>query len=171
MTVTAFLDERRIAVGSSEDVTQELEERYPLDLSSVMVFDDETGARMDLDFWRPKAEASLVGLHDKAAVEVELLPRHIEWLRNQPRSLSATIRRLVEAAMLEPVDPAQRLNAACRFMQAVCGNLENFEEALRALYRRDAMRLASLISAWPDDYQSHIRMLIRLPSVEMEPAK
>lgn len=73
--------------------------------------------------------------------------------------------------MLEPVDPAQRLNAACRFMQAVCGNLENFEEALRALYRRDVMRLASLISAWPDDYQSHIRMLIRLPSVEMEPAK
>lgn len=170
MTVTAFLDEQRIAVGSSEDVTLELEERYPLDLANVVVFDDETGARIDLDFWRPTSAAVLVGLRDKAGVEVELLPRHTEWLRSQPRSPSATLRRLVEAAMLEPVDPAQRLNAACRFMQAVCGNLENFEEALRALYRRDAPLLASLISAWPVDYQSHIQMLIRLPSIEMEAA-
>lgn len=170
MTVTAFLDEKKIAAGTREDVTLELEEYYPLDVSSILVFDDASGGRIDLDFWRAKLTTSLIGSHDKATIEVELLARHLNWLRSQPRSASATVRRLIEYAMLEPEDPAQRLDAACRFMQAVCGNLENFEEALRALYRRDASRLASLIDTWPTDYQGHILMLADSKSAETEMA-
>ncbi|HEY9217611.1 MAG TPA: DUF2239 family protein, partial [Phenylobacterium sp.] len=46
--------------------------------------------------------------------------------------------------------------AAFRVIGALAGNLPNFEEATRALSRRDAARFAGLIAEWPQDVRTYI---------------
>lgn len=96
------------------------------------------------------------------AREVTLLPRHWEWLAEQPGSASVTLRKLVEQARREDsatgrVRHAQE--AAYRFMLAVAGNEPGFEEALRALYAGDAERFSEFTATWPADVADHAREL------------
>jgi hypothetical protein len=94
--------------------------------------------------------------------EVSLLPRHWEWLEEQPNGISAALRRLVEEAKKrEPAAERTRRarDAAGRFMSAMAGNLPGYEEASRALYAGDAARFGELIRDWPADVREHTAKL------------
>lgn len=99
------------------------------------------------------------------AREVTLLPRHWDWLKSQPGGASVALRKLVEQAkrasvMVDRLRRAQ--NAAFNFMSALGGNLENFEEATRALFAADRARFEALVAPWPADIADHLRQLATL---------
>ncbi len=161
-TVTAFFGDRKLASGARSTVQHLLEERYPGDLGSILVFDDATGKLADLDYWDAAAPAPSAGrprLGVKAR-EVTLLPRHWDWLAAQPGGASAALRGLVETASRETGDGRRRRDAAYHFMSHMCGNLPGYEEALRALYRDDDTAFGGLIAEWPEDVRAHVRHLI-----------
>ncbi len=96
------------------------------------------------------------------AREVTLLPRHWEWLSAQSGGASVALRKLVEhakrsSAASDSVRQAQA--AAYRFMSAMAGNLEGFEEAARALFAADRSRFDARVRAWPPDVQAHLQHL------------
>ncbi len=88
------------------------------------------------------------------AREVTLLPRHWAWLATQPGGASVALRRLVEEARRTHAADDRMLaarDAAYRFMHAIAGDLPDFEEATRALYRQDEARFNQILSDWPTD--------------------
>jgi hypothetical protein len=96
------------------------------------------------------------------AREVTLLPRHWEWLSTQPGGASVALRKLVEhakraSASSDGIRQAQA--AAYRFMSAMAGNLDGFEEAARALFAADRTRFDMLVASWPLDVQAHLQHL------------
>ena len=96
------------------------------------------------------------------AREVTLLPRHWEWLNEQPGGASVTLRKLVEEARRSTAGATRirRAQEACfRFMNTMAGNEPGFEEALRALYADDSARFAVLTEGWPVDLRDHSRHL------------
>lgn len=149
----------------------------------VLVFDDATGAVVDLDLRGTKAEImerlSQRGIVSPAATsaadeggprgrgrpklgvvarEVTLLPRHWEWLAAQPGGASVVLRRLVEEARRADAGPSKTRamrDAAYKFMSAVAGDLAGFEEATRALFagRHDAF--AEHMESWPKDVRGY----------------
>jgi hypothetical protein len=90
--------------------------------------------------------------------EVTLLPRHWEWLAAQPGGASVVLRKLVEQARRASAD-ADRLRhaqeAAYRFMNAMAGDEPGYEEATRALFAADLVRLRECIAKWPRDVRIH----------------
>jgi uncharacterized protein len=96
------------------------------------------------------------------AREVTLLPRHWDWLSEQPGGASVTLRKLVEEARRATAGETRirRAREACyRFMNTMAGNEPGFEEALRALFAGDAGRFAALTEEWPVDVRDHARRL------------
>lgn len=88
------------------------------------------------------------------AREITLLPRHWDWLASQPGGASVALRKLVESASRanRAQEQVRRAREACyRFMNAMAGDFEYFEEATRALYRGDAAAFALRIQHWPED--------------------
>ena len=179
---TAFDHTQLIASGAYVSVALALKsyERTRPE-ASVLVFDDLTGQQIDLDlrgsdaeiearlqqrFPSPEVEAPRAPGRPRLGVvarEVTLLPRHWEWLAAQPGGASVTLRKLVEAARRSgPTDQA-KLRAlherAYRFMSAIAGNLPQFEEASRALFANDMLRLKALIGEWPKDVAEHLLRL------------
>lgn len=186
-TYTTFCGDRMIVSGGLR--TMILDTKEWLDRGGaepVRIFDDATGAEIDFDF-RGTGENVLDRLAhhplfaDAAAKapprrsgpgrprlgvvsrEVSLLPRHWQWLDNQPGSASAALRRLIEAASKQGrgAERARRArDAAWRFMSAMAGDLPGFEEASRALYAGDRGRLAELATGWPADIRDHLARLV-----------
>jgi hypothetical protein len=173
---TAFLGARRVAFGPYDQVAKAL---AALDLSAggLLVFDDGTGAQVDHP-WPPgypvadadrgaaPAAAPQVGRPRMGVVarEVTLLPRHWEWLAQQPGGASAALRRLVEDARRTHAGRdgwRQAKERAYRFMSALAGGFDGFEEASRALFAHDAEAFARSIAGWPPDVQSHLAWLAR----------
>jgi hypothetical protein len=96
------------------------------------------------------------------AREVTLLPRHWEWLSTQPGGASVALRKLVEQAKrasLSSDNVRQAQAAAYRFMSAMAGNLDGFEEAARALFAADRAKFSALLASWPVDVQAHLQQL------------
>jgi hypothetical protein len=96
------------------------------------------------------------------AREVTLLPRHWDWLNEQPGGASVALRKLVEEAKRTHVDRdrVRRFQeAAYRFMSAKAGNLEGFEEATRALFRADNALFLQITEPWPADVRLFSRRL------------
>ena len=96
------------------------------------------------------------------AREVTLLPRHWEWLATQPGGASAAVRRLVDDARQSRAMKdrlRQGKEAAYRFMSAMAGNEEGFEEATRALFADNEARFADMTQNWPPDVRDHARTL------------
>jgi hypothetical protein len=96
------------------------------------------------------------------AREVTLLPRHWDWLNQQPGGASVALRKLVEearrvAAVRDRVRQAQEV--AYRFLSVMAGNLPDFEEATRALFAADQTRFDALTETWPVDIRDHARKL------------
>ncbi len=153
--------------------------------AQVLVFDNATGRVVDLDY-RGSADdlarrvASAPAAGDPRSVgevarrgrgrprlgvvsrEVTLLPRHWEWLAEQPGGASVALRRLVDEARRTHAgrDRLRRAqDATLRFMTAMGGNEPGFEEATRALYAGRRERFRSCIAAWPADVRDHARAL------------
>jgi hypothetical protein len=92
------------------------------------------------------------------AKEVTLLPDHWEWLARQPGGASVTLRKLVEEAKKKNQAKdlvRQAQDAAYKFMTVMAGDLPQYEEALRALYARDAKKLEKMAASWPKDIREH----------------
>lgn len=143
----------------------------------LLFFSDETGLQTDFNLNGPsehiedESQSRRGRGRPKLGVvsrEVSLLPRHWEWLEQQPGGASATLRKLVEQASRANVkEDAKRraLNAAGKFMWAMAGNLPGFEEASRALYANDLPSLQQQISHWPPDIRQHVVFLAKDRSV------
>ena len=166
----AFVGTRLVAAGPLEEVALDLKEHLRHDPTLMpLVFEEETARPIDLDL-RGTDKAVLQRLDDHpvhaskparasgrprlgvVAREVTLLPRHWDWLNNQPGGASIALRRLVdEARHANPVaDRVQSArDATYRFMTAIAGNEPGYEEAIRALFAGDRARYDALIAGWP----------------------
>ncbi len=175
---TAFLGSKRIASGPLEQVA--LVAKNAIDRGAkqpLFIYNDSTGHAIDIDSRGSDAEL-LARLSRPAppsrprgrgrpklgviAREVTLLPRHWQWLGSQPGGASVAMRKLVESARRanQEIDQRrQKQEAAFHFMSAIAGNLENFEEACRALFANDRHRFRVLVAAWPDDIREHASKL------------
>ncbi|HUZ05327.1 MAG TPA: DUF2239 family protein [Acidobacteriaceae bacterium] len=106
------------------------------------------------------------------AREVTLLPRHWEWLANQPNGASAVLRRLVEEARHAGGSRQQRRaaqEAAYQFMSGIAGNLPGYEEGIRALFADDRSKLEHCLAAWPEDIRAYaIRLAFGPPDSSRE---
>src|SRR5690348_17154733 len=108
-TVTAFGGDTLLASGTRSDVAQAVKAYQGHSDGGVLVFDDETGAQLDLDtrehlpsqpiversndIEKRRAGRPKLGVVSR---EITLLPRHWEWLARQQGGASVTIRKLVE---------------------------------------------------------------------------
>ena len=141
----------------------------------VLIFEDDSGRQVDFNFSgslddvlereRASSTRNRPGRPKLGVVgrEVSLLPRHWEWLEEQPNGISAAIRRLVdEARKREPgAQRARRLrDAISRFLWAMAGDFPNFEEAARALHAGDDARVAELTRDWPADVRAHVLRMV-----------
>jgi hypothetical protein len=168
---TAFADQTRIASGPLDLVLRALKARFDRGESAgILVFEDGSGRQVDFDL-RGTLEEVLARVAPAAprtgpgrprlgvvSREISLLPRHWEWLEEEPNGASAALRRLVDQARSQDQGSgsARRAqDAASRFMTAMAGNLAGFEEATRALYQKDRGRLEGLIADWPEDVREY----------------
>lgn len=174
-TYAAFSGHRALAAGPLIDVAHALASAVEDGTPQVLIFDDVTGEQIELDV-REGAETAVREYRLRTASpaqprpagrgrpklgvvarEVTLLPRHWEWLAAQPGGASAALRRLVEAARVDPAEHhRRRRDALYRAMSSLAGDLPDFEEATRALYADDAERFASIVSAWPPDAAAYL---------------
>jgi uncharacterized protein len=185
----AFDGDRRIAAGDLHDIARVA--KATLERSSdasVLVFDCDSSLPIDLDFRgtiddvlerlpavdgtaraTPELEPEMAPNRGPGrprlgvvAREITLLPRHWEWLAQQPGGASVAIRKLVENARRNS-DRKDRVRAgqeaAYRFMSAMAGNKPHFEDAVRALFAPDPLQFAALIADWPADVRNHAARL------------
>lgn len=176
-TYTAFADDRAIGSGPLRtmlaDVKAWLDRR---ERARLLVFDDETGRQVDFDLRgtldeiiaraAPLPAPARPGRPRLGVVgrEVSLLPRHWEWLGQQPNGISAALRRLVDdARKREPGKQRARAlrEAANAFLTAMGGDLPGFEEASRALFAGDERRFERLLRGWPPDVRRHAMRWVR----------
>jgi hypothetical protein len=178
-TFTAFEGPQRLASGPLHEVALAVKRAEQRDAGGIAIFSDATGRAIDLDLRGSDDEivARLPITPDPpepapseprgrgrpklgvVAREVTLLPRHWEWLNAQPGGASVSLRKLVEVARHANGDKDRgraARDAAYHFMSAMAGDLPNFEEASRALFADDRLRLAGLIAAWPGDIRDHV---------------
>lgn len=161
---TAFFDGRQIASGDRDDVVRTIRDNLHLHDGAVLVFEDQTGRVTDLDYRAAAPQAAGRPRLGVKAREVTLLPRHWEWLSEQPGGASAALRRLVDTARSQGQTERQRRDAVYRFMQAICGDMPGYEEALRALYAARDGDFLALITQWPADIVAYIRKLLAGPA-------
>lgn len=101
------------------------------------------------------------------AREVTLLPRHWEWLGQQPGGASAALRRLVDAARSERAGEdasRQARERTYRVMSPLAGHLPGFEDATRALFDKSpaaADAFAARIADWPKDIREYLARMTR----------
>ena len=192
-TYTAFAGDRLVVSGDLR--TMILRTKELLDDGEnrpILIFEDQTGRQVDFDFrGTPDEVLARLASHPLFAPsepqdgartgpgrpklgvicrEVSLLPRHWEWLSQQPGGASAALRRLVdERRKRGNGENSARIarEAAGKFMWAMAGNLPGFEEASRALYAGDQRRLEELIRDWPQDIREHLERLVA-ESVRLE---
>jgi hypothetical protein len=179
---TAFEGDRLLASGPLIEVA--LAAKNAIERGGenpVLVFEDATGAVVDLDLRGSKADIT-ARLAQPAATaapdseprrrgrpklgvvarEITLLPRHWEWLAAQPGGASVTLRRLIDEARRSGGDKQLKRGSqevAYRFMAALAGNLPGFEEAIRALFADDRSRFARLVAGWPNDVRAYATRL------------
>ncbi|MCW2284879.1 hypothetical protein M2323_002767 [Rhodoblastus acidophilus] len=184
---TAFAGEKRLFSGPLGEVALAVKAASEVESShTILVFDDATGRVIDLDLRgseaevlgrlsppEEEAEAAESEPQDGArgrgrpklgvvAREVTLLPRQWEWLSTQPGGASAVLRRLVDDARRKGEAGQRRRaaqEAAYRFMLAIAGDRPGYEEATRALFAGDRLKLAQDIADWPEDIRAHIMAL------------
>lgn len=174
-TYTAFVGETKIASGPLAAMLPQVKAKFDRNESALLlIFEDQSGRQVDFDLRgspfevlaraTPAAPRTGPG-RPKLGVtsrEVSLLPRHWEWLEQQPNGASAALRRLVdEGRKREPGKQRARLamDAANRFLSAMAGNLPGYEEATRALYAAHRVDFENLIQAWPHDIRAHAQRL------------
>ena len=174
----AFDGDRLVAEGAAGEVALAVRRLLQSEPEAqVLIFDDATSLPIEIDFegteadvldwvsmWErkpPVAKPQAVGR------EAELLPRHWEWLDEQPGGASATLRRLVDEARKSGWDAVRRAQeAAYRFALAMAGDREGFEEATRTLFAGDAAGFERWSEGWPPDVRARARALASRAFVE-----
>jgi uncharacterized protein len=183
--VTAFIGQQRLASGPLAEVALAvMKASRSAAEEAILIFNDANGRPLDLDLRgserdivarlpqpasNPQLSAEDLAVPEPrgrgrprlgvVAREVTLLPRHWEWLGEQPGGASVALRKLVEAARRSSGDldrSRAARDAAYHFMSAMAGNLPGFEEASRALFADDRRQFAALIAGWPGDIRDHI---------------
>ena len=185
----AFDGIRRIAFGPLADVAPKIKEytdAHPL--ARILVFNAENSEPIEIDCRGslPDVMGRIAPVTTEAsppddvqisqpagrgrprlgvvAREVTLLPRHWEWLGTQPGGASVALRKLVEQAR-RASSTADRIrqsqDATNRFMTAMAGDMDGYEEASRALFAADRQRFESLLAAWPEDIRAHLLYLAK----------
>lgn len=171
---TAFAGAARIATGPLPDMLRAVKHHLDRHMpgwqggDGLLIFHDATGKQTDFDF-RGSVEDVLARALPKpgpgrpklgvVSREVSLLPRHWEWLEEQPNGASATLRRLIDEARKNGSEAAgrrQRTDAAGRVMTVLAGDRPGFEEAYRSLYAGDRERLERQMARWPRDIRAYI---------------
>ena len=145
---------------------------------AVLVFDRATGRTVEFDL-RGDLETALARLPETApetrrgpgrprlgvtAREVTLLPRHWDWLADQPGGASVALRKLVETALRETEGPdraRKARDAAYRFMTALAGDLPGYEDAVRALFAGDEAGLERAVAGWPEGVREAVVALLK----------
>jgi hypothetical protein len=184
---TAFTGDRVIARGDLDAVARACKAAADDGTAGpVMIFDDRTGGRVDLELegttqevadrvaWLQAYMAVEGGTTERAprgrgrpklgvvSREVTLLPRHWAWLDGQRGSASATLRRLVDDARKanQGTDKIQKAqDVTYRFMYDLAGNTAAFEEVIRALYGGDKDRFEAETEHWASDVRDYARAL------------
>src|SRR5580700_1509792 len=110
ITYTAFVCEKLISSGPLETVLPEVKATFDQDTPLILIFEDHSGRQVDfalegtlsevLERSLPKPQRVGPGRPRLGVVsrEISLLPRHWEWLEQQPNGASAALRRLVDQA-------------------------------------------------------------------------
>ena len=183
---TAFDGMRLFSAGPLGDVVLALKAAAERGDGPFLIFEDATGRVIDVDLRgsesdvlarlpsrRISADAPLAPSDGVArgpgrpklgvvGREVTLLPRHWDWLAEQPGGASVTLRKLVEEAR-RTGGPRQKTRlaheAAYRVMVALGGDLPGFEEATRALFAANRPRFEQEIAGWPDDLRGYVTRL------------
>jgi hypothetical protein len=175
-TCSAFSGSRRIASGALHEVALKAKEVMDRDKwAQVLIFDDATSELVEVDLrgipkahLEPEQAARRPAGRPKLGVvarEVTLLPRHWDWLANQPGGASVALRKLVDQARSANRDSDARRRAqeaAYRFLSAMGGNEPGFEEAARALFAGNQKTFEQILEAWPPDVRDHAKRLAAL---------
>ncbi|EIL92130.1 DUF2239 family protein [Rhodanobacter spathiphylli] len=175
----AFDGPQRIGQGALADVARAAKQRLDAGAAGpLLVFDERDSRPIEIDF-RGSVDDVLARLapatpaepanrgpgRPKLGVvprEVTLLPRHWDWLGQQPGGASAVLRRLVEQSIRQggaKERARQAIESVDRFMRVMAGDEPGYEEASRAFYRGDRERFGALIAAWPADVSAHLQQL------------
>jgi hypothetical protein len=161
--VIAFVGTERLAVGSLDEVALAVDRAAARSVQPILIFDRTTGEQVEPAApARPARRAAGRPRLGVVAREVTLLPRHWDWLADQPGGASVTLRRLVEQARRSSAgaDRVRRAReAAYRFMTAMGGDRPGFEEALRALFAGDRTKFGKCVAAWPRDVREEAEAL------------
>jgi hypothetical protein len=193
---TGFAGTKRIASGDLPMVAREAKAVWDRDKwAQVLIFDDVTSNLIEVDFRgspedvvgriaeevpdpapgsgsdKPDGDPRRPGRPRLGVVgrEVTLLPRHWDWLANQPGGASVALRKLVEQARLANSGRDRRRRAqeaAYKFLSAMAGNEPGFEEAIRALFGGKRERFDEMAEAWPEDVRDHAKKLAALAFAE-----
>jgi hypothetical protein len=172
-TYTAFVGETLIASGPIDTMLPPVKAGFDRNASVlVLIFEDQTGRQVDFDLRGDLNEVLARALPAQSRTgpgrpklgvvsrEISLLPRHWDWLEQQPNGASAALRRLVDQARnREPDEQRKRLatEAAGRFLSAMAGNLPGYEEASRALYAGNGALFEDLVRLWPRDIREYLQ--------------
>jgi hypothetical protein len=142
--------------GSKADILRRLSDRNcqttstPAEENAAPVVDAEERAGATRGRGRPR-----LGV---VAREVTLLPRHWDWLAEQPGGASVVLRRLVEDARRSGTEQEKtraKRESAYRFMSAMAGDFTGFEEATRALFAGRLEDFEQHMASWPEAVRSY----------------
>lgn len=175
----AFDGSQRIAQGALADVARATKQRLDAGAAGPLLMLDERNSRpIEIDF-RGSVDEVLARLPSTTPAEptsrgpgrpklgvvpreVTLLPRHWDWLGQQPGGASAVLRRLVEQSIRQGGAKERARHAVesvDRFMRVMAGDAPGYEEASRAFYRGERERFAALVTDWPADVRIHLQQL------------
>lgn len=182
-TYTAFDGSNLLVQGDLTEVVLKVKKHIgSAHHSSILIFSNSTGKTMDFNFQGTKQDIQKrLEIYTSAETEIEstgpgrpklgvisreisLLPRHWEWLSTQPGGASAIIRTLVEEARKKDsslVSIKQLQERAYKVMSVLAGDRESYEEALRALYKKDQKAFANNIQSWPADIKKYLQELVK----------
>lgn len=161
----ALKDYKIVTRGLLNEIINSIKKMPRENQQGILIYNLENGELVDYDLSEISTAPQQTSGRPKIGVvsrEVTLLPEQWEWLSSQRGGASATLRYLVSEARRK-TESADRVRISqettYRFMNAVAGDLEGFEEALRALYRRDKDKFSIIISKWSEDISGLLREL------------
>ncbi len=178
----AFENNQNLATGALADVAVAVRKRAgKATHENIQVFEHASGRTLHLDLTGSekdiRARYAFVPAQPETADtprgpgrpklgvvarEITLLPRHWDWLATQPGGASVALRKLVEDAR-KSQGQSDNLRAgqeaAYRFISAMAGDWQNYEESTRALFAGDETRFRILTESWPTDVRDHARHL------------
>jgi len=171
-TYTVFVGTSLIASGPIQSMLPIVKQRFGQDAGTLfLIFEDWSGRQVDFDLRGALDEVLARALPARSRTgpgrpklgvtsrEISLLPRHWEWLEQQPNGASAALRRLVDEARKHETDEPQSRQAReamGRFMSAIAGNLPGYESASRALYAVNRPGFEAEIRDWPEDIRAYL---------------